>query len=260
MRLFSPEHLAAIAATALAAVLLTLAVRRLMAAGEGGGANDPRGPGVIRHTPAAELAGGAVLTSARLLGLAILAGFVVEQVTYAARGTWSADVNLPLQLSDAVTLVAIAGLWLPRAGLLTELVWFWAFSASLQAVLTPDLGYAFPDVLYFTYFVTHSGAIVAACVLVLGLRLLPRPGAVKRVYVATGAFAALAAIGCLATGGNYMFLRDKPSNGSILDAFGPWPVYLLAAAALGLAMLLVLDAIARWLRRREGRAAAEGAR
>jgi hypothetical integral membrane protein (TIGR02206 family) len=194
------------------------------------------------------------------VALAILAGFVVEQVAYVARGTWAADVNLPLQLSDAVTLVAIAALWRPRVGLLTELVWFLAFSASLQAVLTPDLGYAFPDVLYFTYFVTHAGAIVAACVLVIGLRLLPRPGAVWRVFAATAAFAALAAIGCLATGGNYMFLRDKPSNGSILDPLGPWPLYLLAAAALGLAMLLVLDAIAGWLRRREERAAAGGAR
>ena len=96
----------------------------------------------------------------------IAAGFVVEQATYAARGEWSARVNLPLQLSDAVTLVAIAALWRPRAGLLAELLWFWALSASLQAVLTPDLQETFPDVLYFTFFATHSGAIVAACLLV----------------------------------------------------------------------------------------------
>ncbi len=96
--------------------------------------------------------------------------------------------------------------------------------------------------------------------LVLGLRLLPRRRAVWRVYAATGAFAALAAIGCLATGGNYMFLRDKPSNGSILDPFGPWPWYLLAAAALGLAMLLVLEAIARGLRPRGGATRGGGGR
>ena len=212
-------------------------------------------PRLIRHTPSPDDArAGAGASSSP-------AGFVVEQATYLARGEWSARVNLPLQLSDAVTLVAIAALWRPRAGLLSELVWFWAFSASLQAVLTPDLGETFPDVLYFTYFATHSGAIVAACLLVVGHAAGPAPARGVAGVRATAAFAALAAIGCLATGGNYMFLRHKPANGSILDAMGPWPWYLVAAAGLGLAMLLVLQAIARSLRRRPrgpGQASAGG--
>ena len=36
--------------------------------------------------------------------------FVCEQLTYALRGQWAAEVNLPLQLSDAVTLVSVAAL------------------------------------------------------------------------------------------------------------------------------------------------------
>jgi len=217
MRLFSPEHLAAIAATVACALALTVVARR----SEGG------------------------VTLSRALALVILIGFVVEQVAYVARGEWSARVNLPLQLSDAVTLVAIVALWRPRAGVLTELVWLLALSASLQALLTPDLGDTFPDVLYFTYFATHSGAIVAACVLVVGLGLPVRPGGAWRAFGLTAAFACVAAIGCVATGGNYMFLRRKPSTGSILDSLGPWPWYIAAAALLGLAMLLALEAIGR---------------
>jgi len=219
MALFSPEHVAAIAATALVALLLVVAARR------------------VDDQSATRLARG--------LAILILSGFVVEHATYLARGTWTVRVNLPLQLSDAVTLVAIVALWTPRAGLLTELVYFWALSASLQAVLTPDLGDTFPDVLYFTFFVVHAGAIAAACLLVFGIRCLPRRWAVWRVYAITIVFAALAGIGCLVTGGNYMFLRRKPAGGSILDLFGPWPWYILGAAALGLALLLVLEAIAR---------------
>ena len=229
MPLFSPEHLAAIATTVIGAVLLTLAARR-------------------DRSSAATLARG--------LAVVIATGFVVEQAVYVARGDWSARVNLPLQLSDAVTFVAIAALWRPRAGLLSELVWFWALSAALQAVLTPDLGETFPDVLYVTYFATHSGAIAGACLLVIGMRLIPRPRAAWRAFGLTAAFAGVAAIGCVATGGNYMYLRHKPANGSILDAMGPWPWYLVAAAALGLAMLLVLQAIARALRCRARASAA----
>jgi len=221
MRLFSPEHLAAIAATVLAAIALTIAGRR---------------------------AGDRAATAlARGLAIVVLGAFVLEQVVYIGRGDWSARVNLPLQLSDAVTLVAIAALWRPRAGILTELVWFWALSASLQGLLTPDLDDTFPDVLYFTYFATHGGVIVAACLLVAGRRLAPRPWAVWRVYGLTAAFASLAAIGCLATGGNYMFLRHKPASGSLLDALGPWPWYVVSAAVLGLVMLLVLEASGRAL-------------
>jgi len=43
------------------------------------------------------------------------------------------------------------------------------------------------------------------------------------VYALTAAFAALAEVGNLLTGGNYMFLREKPSRASVLDLMGPWP-------------------------------------
>jgi hypothetical integral membrane protein (TIGR02206 family) len=181
----------------------------------------------------------------RVLAVVILGGFVCEQLTYALRSEWTAEVNLPLQLTDAVTLVSVAALWRPESALLVELVYFWALSASLQAVLTPDLGQAHPDLLFFTYFATHSGALAAACLLVFGTRRAPRPNAVWRVYAITLAFAGLAAVGTLLTGGNYMFLRHKPARGSLLDFMGPWPVYILAGALLGLVMFLALAALAR---------------
>jgi len=175
-----------------------------------------------------------------VIALVIAAGFVTEQLVYAARGIWSAEVNLPLQLSDAVTFVSIAALLRPDKRLLVELTYFWALSASLQAVITPDLNESFPDVLWFTYYATHAGAIVAACLLVFVERRYPRRGAVWRVYGITIAWAALAALGTLITGGNYMFLRRKPAHGSLLDAMGPWPLYIFVAAAFGLALLFAL--------------------
>jgi hypothetical integral membrane protein (TIGR02206 family) len=219
MEHLSGEHVAALAVTAVVAALLVAGARRL-------------GDGFARG-------------AARVLAVVMLAGFVVEQLTYALRGEWSLEVNLPLQLTDAVTLVAVYALWEPRRGLAAELVYFWALSASLQAVLTPDLNDTFPDVLYFTYFATHAGAVSAACLLVFGMGLAPRPGAVARVLAATVAFAGLAAVATVATGGNYMFLRRKPVDGSLLDVMGPWPWYILAAAVLALVLFLALDALAR---------------
>jgi hypothetical integral membrane protein (TIGR02206 family) len=219
MATWSSEHIAALAVTAVIAALLIGVARR-----RGDAWGVPIG---------------------RMLAVAILAAYVCEQLTFALRSRWSADVNLPLHLTDAVTLASIAALWRPESALLVELVYFWALSASLQAVLTPDLADTFPDLLFFTYFATHSGAVVAACLLVFGARRAPRPDAVGRTYATTLAFTGLAAAGTLITGGNYMFLRRKPAHGSLLDVMGPWPLYIVVAAALGLLMFLALAALAR---------------
>lgn len=234
MQLLSTAHIAAIVAIALAALLFAALSRRLA---------PPR-----------------ATTLARALALLLLGGVVTEQLTYAARGAWSARLNLPLNLSDVVTFVAVAALWRPRRGLPTELAWFWGLTATLQAVLTPDLDHTFPDLLYLTFFVTHGGAIVAAVMLVLGLRLVPRPDAVWRVYGLTIVCALVAGAGCLITGGNYMYLRHKPSGGSLLDPLGPWPWYVPSAALVGLAMLLALEALTRALGRTRGKSPPAGAR
>ncbi|MEA2249592.1 MAG: hypothetical protein QOH46_4121 [Solirubrobacteraceae bacterium] len=220
------------------------------------------GPHIAALIATAAIAGAAVAAArrggeawavpiARVLAVAVLTSFALEQLTYVERGAWTARVNLPFQLSDAVTLISVLALWRPRTPVLVELAYFWAFTASLQAVLTPDLDPTFPDVLWFTYFGAHSGAIMAACLLVLGLRRLPRPGAAWRAYGITACFTALAAIATVLTGGNYMFLRHKPTRGSLLDVMGPWPVYILAGAAIALAMFVALAALARLLRTRE---------
>jgi hypothetical integral membrane protein (TIGR02206 family) len=177
-------------------------------------------------------------------GLAVVIGatYVVEHASFVARGTWSLDFNLPLHLTDVVTIVAVLALW--TAGpLLVELTWFWGLTASLQAVLTPDLGGAdFPELLYWTFFITHSGAVVAAVLLVAGRGIAPRLGAVRRAFAATLAVAAAAATANLLTGGNYMWLREKPEAGSLLDLMGPWPWYILGAAVLTLFLFALLAA------------------
>jgi hypothetical integral membrane protein (TIGR02206 family) len=193
--------------------------------------------------------GSARANRAIAVGLAavILAGWIGEYVADAIEGIWTTKYTLPLQLTDAVSAVSVLAL-LTRRPALVELAYFWAFTASLQATLTPDLGYAFPNVFYFTYFLYHVGAIVAGAFLVFGLALYPRPGAVWRVYGATLAWAVVAGAGDLVTGGNYMYLRDKPVHNSLLSVMGPWPWYIAGGAALGLAMLLIVAAITDALR------------
>jgi hypothetical integral membrane protein (TIGR02206 family) len=177
--------------------------------------------------------------------LAMLAGgaFVVEYASNALDGTWDWGFNLPLHLSDVVAMLTPIALW-TRRPLLVEILYFWALTASLQAVLTPDLNQTFPSVFYFTYFVTHCGAVVAACLLVFGLRTPLRPGAIRRAFGATLVMAAVAGTANVITGGNYMYLRAKPTQASLLDYMGPWPLYIASAAALALVLFALLALLA----------------
>ncbi len=188
-----------------------------------------------------------VTTFSRLLALAILAGWAGEYIAEGIDGTWSAQYTLPLQLTDAVSAAAILAL-LTRGLMLVELTYFWALTASLQAILTPDLGHDFPSIYYFTYFTYHIGAVVAACLLVLGCRIYPRRLAALRVFAATLCFAAIAGVADVITGGNYMYLRTKPEHNSLLGVLGPWPWYIVSAAAVGLAMLVVIELLTNRVR------------
>ena len=189
---------------------------------------------------------------ARALAVLILAGWIGEQIADIVDGIWSVKYTLPLQLTDVVSITAVVALWRPRP-LLVELTYFWALTASLQATLTPDLGRTFPSAFYFTYFAYHVGAIVAAILLVFGWRMYPRPGSAWRAFGATLVVAAVAAAADLITGGNYMYLREKPAHSSLLSVMARWPWYIAEAAVLAVAMLLALEALTRWPARRSPR-------
>jgi hypothetical integral membrane protein (TIGR02206 family) len=216
VELWSTEHVAALALTAALAVLVVWIGRR---------ASPARSTAISRG-----------------LAVVIAIAFVTDHIAAALLGEWSLDRYLPLHLSDVATIVTVLALWQPQSRrLLVELTYFWGLTASLQATLTPDLGHTFPDVLFFTFFITHAGVVLAALLLVAGLGWFPRARAVRRALHATVLAAACAAVGSVVTGGNYMFLRTKPSE-SLLDVMGPWPWYIAATAVLALGLFAVLDA------------------
>jgi hypothetical integral membrane protein (TIGR02206 family) len=224
VRQFSLAHLAALAVLIVAAILVVGLPRR--------------------HS-------GSWIQWARLaLAAAICAGWAGEYIADVVEGIWRVRYSLPLQLTDGVSLSAILAL-LTRRQLLIELVYFWSFSASLQAVLTPDLGSTFPNVFYFTYFTYHVGSIVTACLMVFGCRRYPRPGAVWRVYGLTLVWTAIAGVADLITGGNYMYLANKPVHASLLNVMGPWPAYIASSAVLALAILMLLAAIGKTVQQRD---------
>ncbi|HXW59206.1 MAG TPA: TIGR02206 family membrane protein [Solirubrobacteraceae bacterium] len=186
---------------------------------------------------------------ARALALLILAAWAGEYIADAVLGSWSVQYDLPLQLTDAISIVSALALWTRRQWLV-ELCYLWSMTATLQALITPDLGYTFPSVFYFTYFTYHGGAIVAACLLVFGERRYPTRHAVARAYGAALAWACVAGLADLITGGNYMYLHEKPEHASLVSIMGGWPWYVLETAlVVAPILLLVAQGLATLVRR-----------
>jgi len=213
--LFAAEHLGALAVIAVVAAALVAAVRR----------------------PALQEWEG------RLLALVLVADEVSWWVYLAMGGglPGQREQPLPLQLCDVAILVAAAALW-TRRPLLVEVAYFWGLAGTVQALITPDLPQHFPSFPYFQYYVAHGGVVAAALVLVVGLRIRPRPWSVVRVGALTLGYAALVGLVDAVTGADYMYLRAKSPSPTLLDVLGPWPWYLLSATVIGIVLLAVLDA------------------
>ena len=167
----------------------------------------------------------------------------IEYGANAPDGTWDWGFDLPLHLSDVVAMFAPIALW-TRKPLLVEILYFWALTASLQAVLTPDLNQTFPSVFFFTYFsptAARSWRRACSCSATGSVAAGSGPARVHR----HAAMAAVAGTANVITGGNYMYLRAKPSQASLLDQMGPWPLYIATAAALALVLFALLALLAR---------------
>lgn len=215
MELLSTQHLIVLGATAVAAVALGLAARR-----------DPAALWLPR--------------ACRLLGVVLVVNEVAFHLVHHLDEGLSARTDLPLHLTDAATIAAVVALW-RGAPLAFELTYFWALTATVQALATPDLRQGFPDYRWWWFVIAHSGVVIAAVLMAWGLARTPRPGAVRRAFGWSLAVTALAAAGTLATGGNYMYLREPPPGGSLLDVMGPWPWYMASGVVLALVLFWLLD-------------------
>jgi hypothetical integral membrane protein (TIGR02206 family) len=209
--LVGPLHIALLAGTAAAAVLLMALCRRVAAA---------------RRTVRLLLGFGLALNE-----------LVWWAFRYSHEGLhlW----NLPLQLCD-VTLWATVVACLTLAPALVEFAYFAGLAGAAMALLTPDLWSPWPTYPAIYFFLVHGGIVVGIAVLVMGGIAPLRAGAVWRASGMLAGYAASVGVVNAIFGTNFMYLCRKPANPSLLDVLGPWPIYLVGGSVLALALFWLL--------------------
>lgn len=147
---------------------------------------------------------------------------------------------LPLQLCDWAMAVIIVALWTGNRRWL-EVAYFWGIGGTLQAIITPNLRYGFPDLRFISFFVAHSGIIIGIVFLMLIYGFRPSGLGVLRTFAWTELYFVVAFTVDLLTGENYGFLLHKPEAASLLNFLSDSrPLYLLEFHGLAFAFFALL--------------------
>lgn len=166
-------------------------------------------------------------------------GYLIMAQQFGAT-TWTR--MLPLQLCDWAMFVIIGALWTGNRRWL-EVAYFWGIGGTLQAIITPNLRFGFPDLRFISFFVAHSGIIIGVIFLMLIYGFRPRPMSIGRTFAWTELYFVIVFTTDLLTGENYGFLLHKPEAFSLLSFLSDWrPLYLLQMHGLALIFFCVLYA------------------
>ena len=182
------------------------------------------------------------LVSARIVCTALGVGIAANEIAwwiwrYSREGIRA--TNLPLQLCDAAVWVSVFAC-LTRARWLGEFCYFVGIAGAGMALITPDLWAPWPQWPSVYFFLAHGGVVVAAILMAFSGVVRFEPQSVWRPFALLLGFAVIAGSVDALTGANYMYLREKPKGGSLLDVMGPWPWYAAGGMALAVALFWLL--------------------
>ncbi len=176
------------------------------------------------------------------LSVVLILNYLAFLVFIRSRGVVDWRQMLPMQMCDWGMVVVMVAMWTGNQRWF-EVAYFWGIGGTLQAVLTPNLPYGFPDWRFISFFTSHCGIIVGVVFLMLTRGYRPYPMSIVRVWLWSEFYFVVTLAVDKLTGFNYGFLLHKPEAFSILSFLSDsWPLYLLQMHAVALLFFLVLYA------------------
>ena len=193
---------------------------------------------IVRRTRSQRTESAIVVT----LSVLLILNYAVYMTMAHRLGAVSWQQMLPLQLCDWGMVVVIVAMWTGSQRWF-EVAYFWGIGGTLQAVLTPNLHFGFPDFRFFSFFISHCGIIVGVVFLMLTRRYRPYPMSIVRVFAWSELYFVITLIADRYSGYNYGFLLHKPEAFSILSFLSDSrPLYLVEMQGVALLFFLGLYA------------------
>ena len=177
---------------------------------------------------------------ARVLALLLGINYVGYAIYLSAIGATSWEKELPFQLCDWAMIAIIVAFLTGRERWL-EVAYFWGIGGTVQAIITPDLHYAFPDIRFMSFFIGHSGIVIGIIFLMVVRGFRPHFKSIWRTFAWTEVYFVITITVDLITGVNYGYLLHKPEAASLLSFLSDnGAVYLLQMHLLALLFFLLL--------------------
>jgi hypothetical integral membrane protein (TIGR02206 family) len=175
-----------------------------------------------------------------VLSAVLVLNYVVYLVFIRSHGVVDWRQMLPMQMCDWGMVVVIVAMWTGNQRWF-EVAYFWGIGGTLQAILTPNLRFGFPDWRFISFFTSHSGIIIGVVFLMLTRRYRPYPMSIVRVWLWSEFYFVVTLIVDELTGFNYGFLLHKPEAFSVLSFLSDSrPLYLLQMHLVALLFFLGL--------------------
>lgn len=148
-----------------------------------------------------------------------------------ALGRFTIADDLPLSLCNLFALLAPFVLWNPKHKYF-EPIYFLVMAGTFQAIVTPDLYFDYPAYEFFKYWITHVGLVLLVIHYMVCFALYPTAMGIVKTFGWLNLYVLVLLPINYLLDANYFYLIAKPINPSVLDFFGPWPVYILVSEIL----------------------------
>ncbi|WP_377866756.1 TIGR02206 family membrane protein [Bacillus sp. R86525] len=154
-------------------------------------------------------------------------------------GIFELGTSLPFELCT-ISLLLASIMIVTKSYRIYEIVFFTGIIGAAQAILTPNVQYAFPHFRFIEFFIAHVLLIWAPLFMTWVEGYRPTLQSIKRTMIFLNIVIPIVSFVNYKTGGNYMFLAHKPETASLLDMLGPHPYYIISLEIAALTGCFIL--------------------
>ena len=167
-----------------------------------------------------------------VIGVLIASGDITWLALEVVGGTYTSKLHLPFHLCRMANLLILIVLVF-RSYLAYEVVFFWGLTV-IHAVITPDIIQGFPHFHFIRYWLSHQLMIIGILYATFVYDIWPRKESIYVSFISLLLFLLITIPVNLLLDANYFWICGKPPVETILDFFGPWPMYIIVSAILAL--------------------------
>ncbi|MBN2040995.1 MAG: TIGR02206 family membrane protein [Spirochaetes bacterium] len=154
-------------------------------------------------------------------------------------GKWTLNTSLPLHLCGISAYLSVFML-IFRKYVSFELVYFWGLGGAVIALLTPNIDYNLPHIMFIKFFLAHNAIFLSVLYMIFIEKYRPALKSVLKTFLITNIYMMFIAVINYLTGANYLYISHKPGGYTLLDFFGPWPYYLISMEFAALLIFFIL--------------------